>query len=360
MKHKHYIFIAIFVVLAAGAVFSIIPSNNNPAIAELESLPAPKPEDPAVTCNGDTLTFGQLDTMANAQIETAIERGMIGMEDKDRQEALGQIRPGLAKRYVEKILLVQEAKRQNLTVTDDELKAELGRIEEYAKSQNMTLDQLFESARMPKDFLMRDINEGILIKKLLDNIKASITVSPDDIAAEKASFAKDKEAATAARAKIEDLKKQLDEGADFAQLAKDNSACPSSAKGGELGTFGRGQMVKPFEDTAFALEPGKVSDIVTTQFGYHLIKVTARDDDAGSVTASHILISADTAEPPTDEQITDELKQGKLQDACIKLLQGLYKNAKIETTIPGLNFKEEMGLAPEAHSADDGHNHGAE
>ena len=65
-----------------------------------------------------------------------------------------------------------------------------------------------------------------------------------------------------------------DSGEDFADIAKELSKCPSSAQGGSLGTFGKGQMVKPFEDAAFSLPVGKVSLPIQTQFGYHLIQRT--------------------------------------------------------------------------------------
>ncbi|MBW2457113.1 MAG: peptidylprolyl isomerase, partial [Deltaproteobacteria bacterium] len=63
-------------------------------------------------------------------------------------------------------------------------------------------------------------------------------------------------------------------GADFTALAQQHSDCPSGKSGGDLGPFGRGQMVKAFEETTFGMEVGALSDVVETPFGYHLIKRT--------------------------------------------------------------------------------------
>ena len=71
-----------------------------------------------------------------------------------------------------------------------------------------------------------------------------------------------------ANAAIEKLKK----GEKFSKIAKDVSSCPSGKRGGDLGTFSRGKMVKEFEKAAFSLQKGQVSPIVKTQFGYHIIK----------------------------------------------------------------------------------------
>ena len=72
------------------------------------------------------------------------------------------------------------------------------------------------------------------------------------------------------------LKNQIEAGADFAVVARDNSSCPSGKQGGSLGEFGPGQMVREFDEVVFSGEIGKVLGPVKTQFGYHLIEITSR------------------------------------------------------------------------------------
>jgi len=76
----------------------------------------------------------------------------------------------------------------------------------------------------------------------------------------------------------EDLKNTIDGGADFADVAKEHSQCPSGRQGGDLGEFSPGQMVKEFDDVVFSAELGKTHGPVQTQFGYHLIEITNRTD----------------------------------------------------------------------------------
>jgi len=121
-----------------------------------------------------------------------------------------------------------------------------------------------------------------------------------------------------AREKAEKLRKELIGGADFAKLARENSSCPSSKQGGDLGFFGRGQMVQPFEQAAFALKPGEISDVVETPYGYHIIKQTERT-------------KADTA--PFDvvrSKIEEHLKNRKVNAAVEDLVTELRKTAKID------------------------------
>jgi parvulin-like peptidyl-prolyl isomerase len=78
-----------------------------------------------------------------------------------------------------------------------------------------------------------------------------------------------------AQQKISDIKEAIDGGIEFADAARQHSDCPSSAQGGDLGNFGRGMMVPEFEDCAFGLDVGSSSDVVVTDFGYHLIMRTS-------------------------------------------------------------------------------------
>jgi peptidyl-prolyl cis-trans isomerase C len=120
------------------------------------------------------------------------------------------------------------------------------------------------------------------------------------------------------RRKLEGIKAEIDTGADFAELARKHSNCPSAQRGGDLGYFSRNQMVKPFEEAAFGLEPGTVSDIVETRFGFHLIKTIDRQE--ASLTPL--------------EQAQDKIKAfllgQKHQEMTNQYVAKLLKTAKIE------------------------------
>jgi peptidyl-prolyl cis-trans isomerase C len=77
--------------------------------------------------------------------------------------------------------------------------------------------------------------------------------------------------------KCEDVKKQIEDGGDFAELAKEHSRCPSGRRGGDLGEFSQGQMVKEFDDVVFSGDLGVIHGPIRTQFGFHLIEITNRD-----------------------------------------------------------------------------------
>ncbi|MGD9782110.1 MAG: peptidylprolyl isomerase [Kiritimatiellia bacterium] len=153
----------------------------------------------------------------------------------------------------------------------------------------------------------------------------------------------DDAAKTAKRERIEGLRKQLQEGADFAELAQAHSDCPSSTSGGDLGPFGRGQMVPAFEDAAFSQPTGSVGDVVETQFGYHLIKVTEHKA-AKALEFNEV-----------KTRISDILYSQKQQDAVKEYVDGLRAAANIqrfdpppaEETLLQLDAEEEAPAAAE-------------
>lgn len=123
-------------------------------------------------------------------------------------------------------------------------------------------------------------------------------------------------------AKAKDLKAQIDGGADFAELAKANSTDGSASNGGDLGWFGVGMMVKPFEDAVVAMKPGEVSAPVQTQFGWHLIKL---DETRPAV-------------PPTMDDLRPEVTQELQRKAVDDYVAKISADAKI-TRVDGIDPK---------------------
>jgi len=125
----------------------------------------------------------------------------------------------------------------------------------------------------------------------------------------------------AARTKADRLRQELANGADFATLARDNSTCPSSKQGGELGYFGKGNMEPQFEKAAFALKPGGLSEVVETRYGYHIIKLAERKS------AGEIPLSA------ARDKVKSYLKAQKINAASEAFVGEARKNAKIEVLL---------------------------
>ena len=118
-----------------------------------------------------------------------------------------------------------------------------------------------------------------------------------------------------------DVQKKIVAGEDFADLAKKHSQGPSNVKGGDLGYFSKGQMVKPFEDVAFKLEPNEVSDLVETRFGYHLIKVLDHKP-------------AKQAEfTEKKDQVLAKLRNERIQKQVGAYIKQLRQDAKIENLV---------------------------
>ena len=171
--------------------------------------------------------------------------------------------------------------------------------------------------------ILENARKDILAQMAIGKIFEEITISAEEIReyfeANKARFAKG--ASVHAKHILVDSEEKCNEllesivsgGKAFEDVAKESSTCPSGANGGDLGEFGKGQMVKEFEDAAFAAEIGHVVGPVKTQFGYHLIKVEDKKE------------AEDAKLDDVKEQIKSEIMQKKQQEAYTAKVEELKK-----------------------------------
>jgi peptidyl-prolyl cis-trans isomerase C len=174
------------------------------------------------------------------------------------------------------------------------------------------LDKLLVSARDVQSFY--DKNKDKYVEEEQVRARHILVKAPQDVSATDDAKLKSKADAALKRAK---------KGEDFAALAKELSDDGSKENGGDLGFFPRGRMVAPFEEVAFALQPGQISDVVRTQFGYHVIKVTERQP-------AHV--------KPFDE-VRDEVRNALVSQFVDTLLQDLRRAANVQVLRPEYVFE---------------------
>ncbi len=264
----------------------------------------------------------------------------MAMQGQTIDEAqLTELNHTIVSRLIDQELLYQESRKKGLSIESQkvteamtDLKKSFRNEEDFKKAiSEMNLTENSLSAKIEKTMVIKKLIDTELVQKIQvkePEIKAFYDGHPDYFKVNeqaKASHILIKVPANAddaqkakAKKEIEGIQLKLKNGESFAELAKSSSQCPSSAKGGDLGFFRRGQMVKPFEDAAFALEPGQTSDIVETEFGYHLIQL-AEKKPAGTV--------------PYEEaktKISEFLKQQQMETSIKQYLESLRASAKIK------------------------------
>ena len=176
-------------------------------------------------------------------------------------------------------LVELEAKKEGVQVTDAELEAELDAfIESYGGED--TFNSALEYNGMTLDVFKKDMKNSMLIEELL---APEVEITDEDMQTyfdENKEEFNQKEQVRASHILVEDeataqeVLEKINAGEDFAELAKEYSTDGSAENGGDLGFFGKGDMVAEFEEAAWALEKDEVSDIVKSEFGYHIIKKT--------------------------------------------------------------------------------------
>lgn len=181
-------------------------------------------------------------------------------------------------------IVASEAKKEKVTITDDELNAEVDKLKESYGGEDV-FEQMLASNNTTLDALKEELKSYLTLRKLLvpqieitdEELKTYFDENKDSLGeAEqvKASHILVEDEATA-----KEVKQKLTDGADFAELAKEYSTDEGTKEnGGELGFFARGTMVTEFEDVAFTLPVNEISDPVKTDYGYHIIKVEEKKE----------------------------------------------------------------------------------
>ncbi len=313
------------------------------------------PKDPAevlISVNGEKLTRGEAEAEAAKMIEAQLAQAPA--EQKQQMEQMlpmmkGYILKQVVQKFMSTKVAVAAAKAYGYSVSDTELEARKAEIlKQFANEENApkTFDELIANSPMGKEAVIEELKTGMLVEKMIKGeiLDKDTTDYTKDVESMLQSIKKQYEMKSGpkvqashilikidetmtdekAKAKIEELKKELDatpaekKNEKFAELAKANSACPSGAKGGDLGAFGRGQMVPEFDKAAFEMKVGEISAPVKTQYGYHLIMKT-KD------------IAATTPPPlPSKEEVLTYVKQNRNREAIAKFMKDILTKSKIE------------------------------
>src|SRR6185369_5002759 len=240
-------------------------------------------------------------------------------------------------------LMIQEAKARKIVVSDADVDAQVAQIRAQFPS-DAQFQQALTAQRTTLEAVRSDARDGMSADKLVESeIAGKVAVKPEAVTdfyqknqdkfqqgpRVRAShiligIPQGADAATKqqAKAKADALLKDLKGGKDFAAAAKENSQDPGSAvNGGDLGFFEQGQMVPPFEQAAFALKPGEMSELVESQFGYHIIKVAEKQGQR--------VVPLDEAKGQIEQYLGQQNRQAETQ----AFVNALKAKAKIEILI---------------------------
>jgi peptidyl-prolyl cis-trans isomerase C len=271
----------LYVLLLLGVAMLVV-AGCNPAepVANVDSQ-ARK----VVTFEGGDVTQGELDEFA--------EQSGVPKDDPQYQATVQQIMPQLVSIEIAKAY----AQEHDITVSDKEVDQELAKLKEQvgdqarSAGQDVSNQEAYEQAlkqnNITEEQLREDIRENLPVQEVQERVTGEAEPSDEEI---QNYYEKNKEAQFTTpeqrcvrhilfnkdqKEKAEDIKQQLENGGDFAKLAKENSQDPGSAEnGGDLGCLGKGETVPEFEQAAFGAEQGEIVGPVKTEFGYHILQVT--------------------------------------------------------------------------------------
>jgi peptidyl-prolyl cis-trans isomerase C len=310
-------------------VLAVVVCLAIPAAAQVE------PTAVVLTVNDQPVYSWEIGLLIPQMQQEMARQGMQPQQDQVIQASM--------QRVVDSKLLAQEARRQKMQANDERVKVTMAQVEQQAGSR-AKLDEALSQLGITYALLEDSVIEADLVQVFIETtIDPQVSVTAEDVetyynenpqmfqqpeqvharhilmktGAEATSDAK-----AAAQAKAAAARKRAVAGEDFAALATEMSEGPSAPQGGDLGFFGRQQMVAPFADAAFALEVGQISEVVETQFGYHVIKVEEKKPAS--------TMSLDEVRQPLEQM----LRQNQGGQATNNVLEQLAAKAAIIQVVP--------------------------
>ena len=303
------------------------------APAPIKPVPQQLP-DVVARVNGEDVKKASLDQMVH-QMEMQAGQQI----PPDRRD---EILRAAVDRLVIYTLLSQESKNRHIPIDDKEINQRMQQLRSQFPTQD-AFDKALQARGTTLDGLKKEALVDLSVTKLMDTEMAGQPLAtdqeckdfyaknpekfqqPESVRASHILIRVDEKADAAARkkarAEIDSVLKQAKAGADFGKLAQQHSQDGSAAQGGDLNYFPRGQMVPAFDKVAFSLKPGQISDVVQTQFGYHIIKVVDRKPAR--------TVSYDEASGRIKEYLNEQRKQQHADE----FIAALKKKSKIEVLI---------------------------
>ncbi len=313
-----------------------------------EPVQAAPPAAPAISANpaevvavvgGVNITAGE----ADAEAAKIMDMARLRLPPARLAQLQPQINDQAVQNLVLKTLITAAIEKENITIDDAEYDKAVKQVEaglppgatldELLKRNNMTAeefkDKLTLDAKAFKLLEKKSVDAGTPteaeVKEFYETNKERFN-TPENVKARHILFGVDStdtaESKASKKAKADEIRQKIVDGADFAAMAAQYSDDPGSkSEGGDLGQFARGQMVTPFEDAAFSAKTGDITPVVETQFGYHIIQVTDHQQ-------AHLM-----AFDEVKEKLTDSLTARKKQEAAKKYIDELKAAANI--TYPG-------------------------
>lgn len=326
MKRNKLLLFSVVLVLAILAASLVAVFASSPTTTTTTTNSTEKPQDALARVNKTYIVASVYDRYLQRQVERIKKVYEIDFNAPENKDKLVNLKKQTLEQLMKNELLLQACYELGVTVTEEDIKVELGKIKATYPDED-TFSKILEQMNYTMDELRSDIILQLSYEKL-----AGILVQNEKVTDEELKqfyqdnirkFSQEEQVhgyhiLVDSKEKAEEILKELNKGADFGEMAKKNSTCPSSAQGGDLGFFGRGAMVAEFEKAAFALELNKLSAPVQTEFGWHIIKVTEKKDA--------VVKTFEEMKPEVEKVFLEQIKF----DSATKYIDKKWSEADIE------------------------------